>query len=234
MIYAVILAGGRSERFSGEIPKQFVEIANKPILIWSLTTFSSVSSFARIIVVLPQEWLEYAKKLVESYLRDERLLFIKGGQTRTDSLMKALYFIDERFNIGEEDIAVTHDAARPFVTREHILSSIRLCEEFEAVTLAVSATDTVGLSSDGRVIKSLTDRNSTYLIQTPQTFKVRLFLRLYERLTPQEKAALTDASGVFILNDHPVAILQGDKRNIKITTKEDITLAEFIAQKHSY
>lgn len=232
-MYAVVLAGGISKRFEGKIPKQFVEIASKPILLWSLITFSSVSDFAKIIVVLPQEWFEHAKKLVESQLKDERLIFINGGQTRTDSLMEALHFINKHFNVDEKDIAVTHDAARPFVTREQILSSIKMCEEFGAATLAITSTDTVGLSPDGRKIESLTDRNSTYLIQTPQTFKIKLFLELYEKLSPQEKAKLTDASGVFVLSNHPVAIVQGDVKNIKITTRMDLTLAEIIARTYS-
>lgn len=229
-MYAVILAGGISKRFEGETPKQFVEIASKPMLLWSLMTFSSISDFAKIIVVLPQEWLEHAKKLVESQLKDERLIFINGGQTRADSLMEALHFINKHFSVDEKDIAVTHDAARPFVTKEQILSSIKMCGEFGTATLAVVATDTVGLSPDGRVIKSLTDRDSTYLIQTPQTFKIKLFLKLYEKLSPQDKAKLTDASGVFVLNNHPVAIVEGDVKNIKITTRMDLALAEIIAR----
>lgn len=229
MNYGVILAGGASQRFGGEVPKQFVELAGKPLLLWSVSVFSKIESFQKLIVVLPEKWLDVGKKIVLSQLQDNRLRFIAGGATRTESLLNALRHIEENYGVKDEDIAVTHDAARPFVKEEHILASIRACQELPAVTLALRAVDTVAISRDDRIV-SLTDRSKTFLVQTPQTFKIKVFLELFERLTMEQRSSLTDATGVFIMNKEPVGIVEGDPCNIKVTTQLDFTLAEAIAK----
>uniref|UniRef100_A0A832I955 2-C-methyl-D-erythritol 4-phosphate cytidylyltransferase n=1 Tax=Pseudothermotoga hypogea TaxID=57487 RepID=A0A832I955_9THEM len=229
MIYGIVLAGGNSQRFGSDIPKQFIDLAGKPLVLWSVSTFSRVRDFRKLIVVLPEKWFEFGKMTVLSYLQDERLQFVAGGSTRTDSLVKALAFVKEKYGVKDEDIAVTHDAARPFVKSEHIVSSIKMCENSSAVTLALPVIDTIAICERDRIV-SLTDRKRTFAVQTPQTFKIKTFLELFERLTEEQRSALTDATGVFVVNDVPVSILEGDPRNIKVTTQLDMMVAEAIAR----
>ncbi|HBT39491.1 MAG: 2-C-methyl-D-erythritol 4-phosphate cytidylyltransferase [Thermotoga sp. 50_1627] len=229
MVYAIILAGGNSQRFKRRVPKQFIDLAGKPLLLWSLLTFSRIKDFKELIVVLPKGWFEFGKDTVLSHLEDERLQFVAGGSTRTDSLLKALAFVREKYGVKDEDIAVTHDAARPFVRSEHIVSSIKTCENCSAVTLALPVIDTIAICEKDRIV-SLTDRRRTFVVQTPQTFKIKTFLELFERLTEEQRSALTDATGVFVMNNVPVSILEGDPRNIKVTTQLDLVMAEAIAR----
>lgn len=229
MIYAIILAGGTSKRIGKNLPKQFIQVGGKPLLLWSVSTFLKVTEITTIVIVLPKNWFEFGKRLVLADVEDEKLRFVVGGATRTESLLKALRFVQEKYDLRDEDVAVTHDAARPFVRKEHILRSIEFCEKSCAATLALPATDTVGLS-DGTKLIGLTDRDSTFMVQTPQTFKIKTFLELYERLTADQKTSLTDATGVFILNNQPVAIVEGDPTNIKVTTEFDLIVAETIAK----
>lgn len=229
LIYAVILAGGTSKRFGKTLPKQFVQVGKKALLLWSVSTFLEVVEIAKIVIVLPEEWFEFGKHLVLSNVRTDKLQFVSGGGTRTKSLLRALHFVQENYGLKDEDMAVTHDAARPFVRKEHIVRSIELCEKASAATLALPATDTVGVS-DGEKLVGLTERSRTFMVQTPQTFRIKVFLELYERLTEDQRASLTDATGVFILNGQPVAIVEGDPTNIKVTTEFDLTIAETIAE----
>lgn len=229
LIYAVVLAGGTSRRLGKKLPKQFVQVGGKALLLWSVSTFLEVDEIAKIVIVLPEEWFEFGKHLVLSNVGTDKLHFVGGGDTRTESLLRALHFLQENYGLKDEDIAVTHDAARPFVRKEHIVRSIELCENSWAATLALPTTDTIGVS-DGEKLIGLTERSRTFIVQTPQTFKIKAFLELYERLTEDQRASLTDATGVFILNGQSVAIVEGDPTNIKVTTEFDLTIAEKIAE----
>jgi 2-C-methyl-D-erythritol 4-phosphate cytidylyltransferase len=229
LIYGIILAGGSSQRFRRDTPKQFIDLAGKPILLWSISTFSKIRDFRKLIIVLPERWFEFGKKIVLSHLEDERLEFVVGGSTRTESLLKGLVFVKENYGVQDDDVAVTHDAARPFVKCEDIVSSIKMCEKSSAATLALPATETVAICEKDMIV-NLTDRKRTFIVQTPQTFKIKTFLELFERLTEVQRASLTDATGVFVMNNVPVSIVEGGPRNVKVTTELDLLIAEVIAR----
>lgn len=228
MIFCSILAGGIGGRMGSEIPKQYIEIVNKPIIIHTIEHFISISEIDLIMVLCPVDWIDYTKELVEKYVgSNNRVEVIEGGETRSDTLMKSIEYI-ERTHELEDDIIITHDAARPFVTEKIIRENIAAAKEYGACSTYIRAIDTIAISSDGQEIMSIPDRSQMYQTQTPQTFVARELRELYEKLTNDEKDKLTDAVGIYIANNKKVHIVEGEQSNIKITYPYDLTLAEAI------
>ena len=226
MVYAVIAAGGTGSRAENELPKQYVSIGGKPVIIHTLEKFMSENSFDGIILLCPADWLSYTSKLVEDYFGKDIITVTEGGQTRNDTIMKAIGYISSTDGLTDETVIVTHDAVRPFVTgkiiREHI-ERIKLCE---ALGTAVPATDTVILSEDGISVDCAPERKNVYQYQTPQSFKAKKLKELYEALTDSQKAALTDTCSIFTLSGERVELVMGDSLNFKITYPYDLKITE--------
>ena len=133
-------------------------------------------------------------------------------------------YIEETYGIEEWDIVLTHDAARPNLTQRMIEESIMSTLNYGASTCAIKATDTISYSSDGEVVEDIINREEVYQIQTPQTFIARLYRDIWENL--KEDNSFTDVTGVFNAAEFPVAIVPGDRWNLKVTYEEDIIVAE--------
>ena len=218
MFYAIIAAGGTGLRFGGEKPKQFFEIDNKPIIFHTVQKFEQIVEIRKIIVACPCEWVEYTKNILSSCNKTE---VICGGKDRNETVMAAIDHIDKNYGLDDDTYVVTHDAVRPFVTEEIILSSMIDALRYGASTVAVNTVDTVIEAEDG-FIKSVPDRKSMYQVQTPQVFPAKKLRLLYNSLSDKEKGVLTDCSRIFISKGEKVKITLGDVKNIKITFRNDI------------
>jgi 2-C-methyl-D-erythritol 4-phosphate cytidylyltransferase len=157
-----------------------------------------------------------------------RIVVIAGGDTRNETLMNAIKFIDEEGNLDDDTIIVTHDAVRPFVTYRILKDNIEAAQRVGACDTAFPATDTIVRSEDGRLIVEIPDRSQLYQGQTPQSFRAKKLRSLYESLTDEEKAILTDAAKIFVMKGEDVEIVRGESFNIKITYPYDIKVAETI------
>ena len=120
MNYAIILAGGVGSRMNAPIPKQFLVIGNKPILIHTIEEFKKNSNIDYIIVVCIESWVDEARKLVNTYFKNSDIKVISGGSNRTDSVLKGLNYINSNYGINDDDIVLTHDSVRPFITQDII------------------------------------------------------------------------------------------------------------------
>lgn len=230
MIFGAILAGGTGTRMqSAALPKQFLPLAGCPILIRTLRVFLNCEALEHIFIAVPADHLDYARRLVENWCPDERVTLTPGGATRTDTLFALIDRISERFGFRPDDRIVTHDAVRPFVTVEMLLDNIAAAQEFGAAGTAVPAVDTILESADGTTIQAIPPRNRMYLMQTPQTFSIRLLRDTYRTLDNAEKARLTDGCGVLVARGIPVRLSPGSPANIKITTPADYALAQAMA-----
>lgn len=232
MIYGVVLAGGVGSRM-GNVgkPKQYLLIGDKPILIHTLEKFYVQSEFEKVLVLCPSEWLSHTKNLVRKYIRDdERVVVLEGGDTRNETIMNAIDFIESEGNLDEETIIVTHDSVRPFVTQRILEENIRYAKEYGACDTAVAATDTIVCSEDQIVISDIPERRTMYQGQTPQTFQALKLKRLYHSLSEEEKAVLTDAAKIFVMKGEKVHIVDGEVFNIKITYPYDLRVAEALIQ----
>lgn len=229
MIYGVVLAGGVGSRM-GDVgkPKQYLLIGDKPILIHTLEKFYMQSEFEKVLVLCPQEWLTHTKNLIKKYITDtaDRIVVLAGGETRNETIMNAIDYIEGQGNLDEETIIVTHDSVRPFVTQRILEDNIRYAKEYGACDTAVAATDTIVCSEDNKIISEIPERRKMYQGQTPQTFKALKLKNLYHALSPEEKELLTDAAKIFVMKGEKVHIVDGEVFNIKITYPYDLRVAE--------
>lgn len=230
MIYGAVLAGGVGKRMgNAEKPKQFLTIGGKPIIVHTVEKFALCTEFEKVIVLTPAKWIEHTRNILAKNIPDmSRIAVIAGGDTRNETLMNAIDFIDEEGNLDDDTIIVTHDAVRPFVTYRIIKDNIEAAERVGACDTAFPATDTIVRSEDGRLIAEVPDRSQLFQGQTPQSFKAKKLRSLYESLTEEEKDILTDAAKIFVMKGEEVEIVRGESFNLKITYPYDIKVAETI------
>ena len=228
MNFGVILAGGIGSRMGNmEKPKQYLTVGDKPIIVHTIEKFYVNSNFEKIIVLCPQQWVGHTKDLVRKYLKDdERIVVIQGGETRNETIMNSIRYIEENYGLSDDTIIVTHDSVRPFVTHRIIEENIRYAKEFGACDTVIAATDTIVESEDGVVISNIPDRRKMYQGQTPQSFNAKELKEVYESLSPEEKEILTDAAKILVMKGKPVRLVAGEVFNIKITYPYDLRVAE--------
>lgn len=231
MIYAAILAGGVGKRFgSSDIPKQFLEIKNKPIIIYTIEKFLVNDNFEKIIVLTPKEWIEHTKDIVKKYLNAEKVVVIEGGETRNDTIMNAINYIESEDNLNDDTIIITHDSVRPFVTHRIIEDNIKAVKEFGACDTVIEATDTIVESNNNSFITSIPERKYMYQGQTPQSFKALELKETFLSLTDNEKTILTDAAKIYVLKNKTVQLVKGETYNIKITYPYDLRIARSLLE----
>jgi len=223
MVIAAILAGGTGSRMGLEIPKQFAEIAGKPVLAHTCEKFLEHPEINHVVALVPAEWVDFTKELLGG------VEVVAGGSTRNETLRNALNYVREKFG-EEEHILMTHDAARPFVTHRIITENIKAAYEHGACGTAIPAADTIVRSEDGNVMSEIPARSQMYQAQTPQSFRCAALARMMDALTPEEEAGLTDACMIFALKGEPVKMVRGEPANIKITYPQDLEIANALFQ----
>ncbi len=232
MVFGVILAGGIGSRMgNAEKPKQYLNIADKPIIIHTLEKFYINDAFEKILVLCPQQWISHTKNLIRKHMETcDTIQVLEGGSTRNETIMNAIRYLEAEYDLDEEAVIVTHDSVRPFVSHRMIEDNIRYALEYGACDTVVPATDTIVQSEDNRVISSVPDRSKMYQGQTPQSFRIKKLKELYEALTPEEKEVLTDAAKIFVMKGEEVYLVEGEVSNIKITYPYDLRVAETLIQ----
>ena len=231
MIYAAIIAGGKGTRMGGDLPKQFLEIKGIPIVVRTVRAFIGCGIVDGIVLCVPRDYMEYTREVLDKYHATAgNVTVIEGGADRTGSLENACRFFRSKNEISPEDILITHDCVRPFVSDEMIFSSVNAAMLYGGATAAIPCVDTICVSADGKVIESVPDRSKLYSVQTPQTFAFQDFCEILFSLTDEEKARVTDASAVFRMRGRKVVLSLGSHSNIKITHPSDIPLAEKLSE----
>ncbi|MBF1209453.1 MAG: 2-C-methyl-D-erythritol 4-phosphate cytidylyltransferase [Gemella morbillorum] len=229
MIYAGILAGGTGTRMGiSNMPKQFLDLGNKPIIIHTIEKFLLEPEIEKIVVGVHEDWISHAEDLVEEYISTfkDRIIIVAGGSDRNTTIENIIRAIDDYKELTDEDIVITHDSVRPFITLRIIKDNIRLAKECDAVDTVVEAVDTIVESTNGEYITNIPNRAHYYQGQTPQSFRCKDFLSLYNSLTSEEKQILTDACKIFVIKGKEVALAKGEYSNLKITTVTDLKIAK--------
>ncbi len=229
MVIAAILAGGSGTRFGAQTPKQFLRIGGSPILLHCLRAFACSGLVDLCLVSVPAAFREDCARMIAAAALPEScpVRVIEGGDTRGGTLLKALCFL-EAAGLLEGSVLLTHDAVRPFVTKKMIADNIAAAKASGACNTCVPATDTVFLSGDGAFIDSVPDRRTVFHAQTPQTFRAAELLALCRQIPPAAFEAMTDGCSVYAYFHKKVALVPGDRDNIKITYPEDLARAEEI------
>ena len=214
--YAIIVAGGKGLRMGGELPKQFIPIEGRPVLMRTLDTFHACDESIQIILVLPRDHQDYWCELCALYQFAVPHRIADGGATRFHSVQNGLSLVD-----APESLVAVHDGVRPFVSHEVISRCYAEAEAHGAVVPVIPVVDTVRqLTGEGSVT---VDRNAYRLVQTPQTFRATLLRRAYEH--PYTDAFTDDASVVEALGE-AVTLVDGNRENIKLTTPFDLIVAK--------
>lgn len=228
MVFGAILAGGVGSRMGEELPKQFLILEDKPVLIYSLEKFLQSPQIDMVFIGVHQDWMAYTEEMVQTHLPDQahRVRIIAGGSGRNDTLQNIIAAIDLVRENSEEDIILTHDAARPFVTMRMIRENIAAAEKVGAVNTVCPAIDTIVVSEDGKIISDIPNKALMYYGHSPQSFRINLLKRLYSTLTQEEKDILTDACKICSLRGQEVALVKSEYTNLKITTPGDYLIAQ--------
>lgn len=221
MIFAGICAGGKGERFGGDVPKQFLLLNGKPVIMYSTEAFLQCGEIDNILVAVSSDWVEYCRELFAGL---DRVSVILGGADRGETVER---LVNGAFGLGacEGDIIATHDAARPFVAVETIRRCVAAAKEWGVSGAAIAATDTVLQCREG-VVVAAPKRSEMFLAQTPQCFRLGLFREVWGGLSESEKRAATDVCGMFCRAGVEVRIVEGSAECFKITTAEDLKRAE--------
>lgn len=227
MVFGAVLAGGIGSRMGNEKPKQYLNIAGKPIIVHTLEKFYVNNKFEKILVLCPEQWVNHTKNLIVKHIgENDRIVVLAGGATRNETIMNAIGYIEENYEIDEDAIIVTHDSVRPFVTHRIIEENISSAKKYGACDTVIPATDTIVQSQDNTIISDIPDRSKMYQGQTPQSFKIKKLKGLYEGLSEEEKEILTDAAKIFVMKGEEVHLVEGEVSNIKITYPYDLRVAE--------
>ena len=232
MVYGVILAGGIGSRMGGDKPKQYLNIKGKPIIVYTIEKFFSVPDFEKIIVLCPKQWVEHTKNIIEKHIAPagDRVQVIQGGETRNETIMNAIKFIENEGNLNDDTVIVTHDSVRPFVTHRIIKENIEAALKFGACDTVFPSSDAIVESVDGEVISNIPERSKMYQGQTPQSFKALKLKNMYNSLTDEEKEILTDAAKIFVMKGEKVALVEGATFNLKITYPYDLRVAKSLLE----
>jgi len=224
-VVAVIVAAGRGERLKGSVSKQFIEIEGKSILLHTLEKFEQCPDVDEIVVVVPKLSVgEVRDKVNIEWCLKKVSAVVQGGTERYDSVQFGLKAVS-----ANADIILIHDGVRPCVSVGLIERVIRACQQHGAVIVGVTPKDTIKEKSGNFVSKTLV-RDSLIVVQTPQAFKRDLIMRAYEKAS-DKKTAITDDAALVEELTHPVAIIEGEYSNIKITSAEDLILAKALLKR---
>lgn len=230
MIFGAILAGGIGLRMKlADMPKQFLPLGSKPIIIHTVEKFLSNSRFDKVFVGINGDWELYFGDLLKKHnIDDDRLTVIVGGHDRNSTIMNIISYINKNISDSKDDIIVTHDAVRPFVTSRILNENIDAAIECGMCDTVIPATDTIVKSTDGKYISDIPQRSELYQGQTPQSFNLCMLRDLYNSLSDAQREELTDACKIFTLHGKNVKLVQGEVYNIKITTVSDYKISQSI------
>ena len=224
---AIVLAGGRGKRMNSAVPKQFLTIKDKPVLYYSLKTFED-SFIDSVILVASEKDVEYCRnEIVDKYGFQKVDKIVTGGKERYHSVLNGIKAA------GECDYVFIHDGARPFVTQDMLARLLETVKKYHACVAGMPVKDTIKIADEEGFIETTPKRELVWMIQTPQVFEYELIKKAYLILEKDEYSLLQkgisitdDAMVVENLLGEKVKLTEGSYQNIKITTPEDLAIAE--------
>ncbi len=217
---AIIFAGGTGQRMGAEIPKQFLKVSGKEIILHTLELFENHKLVDEIYVVCIESWIPYLRELIGKFGVDKVMDIVPGGKTGQDSIFIGLTEVKKRY---DDAIVLIHDGVRPLVTEETITKCIRSAEEFGTAITATRCFETPLISSDGQTVGDMPDRRMVYTAQAPQCFSLDLLYRLHvkERQTNPDYEGIVDSCGLMFKHGVYCHLIEGNRGNIKVTSPED-------------
>lgn len=219
---AIILASGSGSRFASNLPKQFVRLAGKSVIQYTIEAFEQSEKIHEIIIVTKQEFIDYTYEIINANNYKKIVKVIAGGKERYDSTQSAIKSISDK-----EANLIIHDAVRPFVSQQIINKCIQALETANAVDVTVDATDTIVQVENNKIVQ-IPDRRFLKRGQTPQAFKKTVLQNAYALFMADEEKIASDDCGIVLkyLPEESIITVQGEEANFKITHQQDIYLAD--------
>lgn len=227
---AIILAAGQGKRMHSRVQKQFLSLKGKPVLYYSLACFQNSPEIQEVILVTSAESVEYCKKeIVQNYGFSKVKKIIPGGKERYDSVFQGLLACTDC------DYVYIHDGARPFVTEEIIVRAEKTVKKYGGCVVGMPSKDTVKIADEKQFIAQTPRRSLVWTVQTPQAFSYGLIRRAYEKARQKSMDNITDDAMVAeVYENIHIPLVEGSYENIKITTPEDLLIAERILEKGEF
>jgi len=223
--HAIVVAAGQGTRFGGDLPKQFLLLHGRPILAHTLLRMESAAPVAQVVVVAAQPWVDYIRREIVARFQLKKCVgIVAGGERRQDSVWAGL----QALSPAPHDLLIIHDAVRPLFSMLLLESVLQGCAQYDGCIPALPLADTVK-QVEGEAIVATLDRAHLRLAQTPQVFRSAALRRAFEQAL-REQAHGTDEAALVERSGGRVCWVPGEPSNLKITTPEDLKLAEFFAK----
>ena len=231
MVIGVLLSGGTGSRTGRDRPKQYIEVNGRPMLLDAFDALAGCKLVDSVVIVASHEWRGYIDNNLAKCSGILKFIgYANPGETRQLSIYNALKYIEEKCGFNhqmslsekEDSLVIIHDAARPYVTSEHIESYVRACEKADGILPVLRPKDTVYMSIDGKSVHSLLDRNTLYLGQAPEVFNYCKYLDANNQIPMEKMLTISGSTQVAIMCNLNVELVDGDEKNVKITTAEDL------------
>ena len=229
--YALVVAGGSGQRLGSDTPKQFLTLGGQEVLTYSLLALQRTANICGIVVCAQKMWHEHVRALCAENKITKFMDAAAAGADRRASVYSGLCALSAR-GIGEDDVVLVHDAARPFLTRRVIEDNIRVALEKGACCTVIPSTDTPLMSESGGAIDRTLPRRCVYLSQTPQSFRFGLIFAAH-RQVPLDLADVTDDCALALADGHEVALVSGERELMKITHPQDMAIASVFLKAYS-
>jgi 2-C-methyl-D-erythritol 4-phosphate cytidylyltransferase len=226
-ISLIIPSGGIGQRMNSDIPKQYLEIDNEPIIIKTLKNFENFDEIKNIFIPINENWIDFVKNKANFFNIKKNLIFVSAGNTRAESILNAIK--DERIN--SSDFVLVHDAVRMLVKNDLVQRIIKELKYYDIVIPAIKITDTIKEIKDNFVVKTL-NRENIYKIQTPQGVKLSIYQDILNKINFSDPRYSDDAS-IFENFGYKVKVIEGDNLNVKITNTFDFEFVKYIINKNN-
>ena len=218
---ALVLAGGRGTRIESTIPKQFIEVVGKPIIIHTLEKLINTEIFDKIYIACVKEYIEYLQGIIKDYT-EQNIIILEGGQSAFYSNYNGIKKI---YQDNKEDCNVLiHDANRPLVTEKHIRDIIRLCNKYEQVVTVTQSTELIMVSDNGKSSSTMYNRDKLYRIQKPECYKLKKLYKLYEKAIKDKRDNYVATCDLYNSYGEKLHFCNCEFENIKITYNDDLRL----------
>jgi 2-C-methyl-D-erythritol 4-phosphate cytidylyltransferase len=227
MIYAGILAAGLGKRMHRQdMPKPFLHLGSKPIIIHTLEQFFINSNVDKIIITVGNDWCNYTEDLIAEYnFTNKETIVINGGINKTTSIKIITDYISQNFNSDNDDILLLHDAIRPFINQRIINENIETAKLYGAANTAVETNDAILKSDDGKILNEVPPHEIYFAEQTPQTYQLKRLMNIFNKLKDTDLSKETELPRLYISDGKEMRLVSGEYYNMKIINPYDLEIA---------
>lgn len=228
---AIILSGGTGTRLGGNIPKQYVEVNDKPIIQYSIETFARMQEMDGLVICIADEWKLFMQNVIVKANITKPVVYSQPGEARQLTIYNALQTLKKEEGLENDAIVVIHDAARPFVSEALIRRCLEGCSDADGALPCIPVKDTLYQSKDGQSITSLLKRSEIVAGQAPEAFRFGKYLDAHNRMNREDILQISGSTEIAYKMGLNVRFVQGEEINFKITTQEDLDHFKYLLSK---